>query len=102
MAILVAKLYISNFYMQNNVSQMMEISKELIWRESRYSIDVISVKSKNRFWNEMWIDVVGKTFQECQLNIINQEFTIDKILGNLTIIDYAADFIDTMKLKGNK
>ena len=99
---LAAKQYIGNFHIQNNISQIIEISKELIQIESGYSIDLISVKSENRFWNKTQIDVVGKIFQARQLNIMNQEFTTDKISGNLTIMDYAADFINIMKLKGNK
>jgi len=57
--------------MQNNMSQIIEICKELIWQEAGYSINLINMKSENRFWNDIWIDIVGKTFQERKITIIN-------------------------------
>jgi len=83
---------------KNNISKMIVICEELVWRESGYSYLPLKVDLSNRFWKESWIDIIVTSLHERELTVINNKFEKKRVTGNRIIIDFVVDYLDQHKI----
>ena len=98
----VIKQFISNMRIDNNVSKIIAIYQELVWRESGYSIIPLKVEKDNQFWMKSQIDIYAIALNERDMKVVNERFDDTKIPRNRTIMDYAIDYVNHIKLKNKK
>lgn len=80
----------------------MKVCKELIQRESRYSIHSVQVNPQNRFWNQIQINIIAESLYKRGLTVENRIHKTKIIIGNQTIIDMVIDYIDQLGVNNKK
>ena len=82
MTILSIKQVIGNMRIKNNISKMIVICEELVWRESGYSYLPLKVDLSNRFWKESQINIIAISLYESDLTVLNNKFEKKRVTGN--------------------
>ena len=92
------KLYVGNRRAKSNVCDMMDATQEYVQTHSGRSINIMETPNKERTWFPTWIDEANNA-EERKIKITN--FQPRQIIKkNKTIMDYASEYVCSMKNPG--